>query len=379
MIPFNEIPDKFKPLLQEGEKVLHFFENPEKKVFQNNWLMPFIILGIVVSFLLLPPEIPIPVLFLFIFWMVLIFATGNNKKMDFIITDQRIIRGSHEKNRTITHFKNIYGFHVENEKLYYSISFPFRQSPQELHAHYSISPKISPYALKNDIVDHWFSKSPYKNINRVFEKWAFKYDLEFIPFTPFGKDPLRIYGKINGKNFEFKLHGLQTMERMSIHFSCLNETKNYLYIRPEGFGDGIGKKLGAEDIQIGDASFDKHFIIRSNNKDFLHTILDDEMTRGIRQALKGYGGTILLGTEEKEFASTQIKKKPKDNLDILDAHLLGEKEIEEERNRIPDFISPFSYKSDYISTFKNISLAVQHVEFILNMMMKLSQKIEDYN
>lgn len=68
-----------------------------------------------------------------------------------------------------------------------------------------------------------------------------------------------------------------TYTRMRAPFINLNNF--YFRVYRSGFFSEIGKKLGMEDIEIGYEKFDQDFIIKSNNKEKVKQLFQDENVR----------------------------------------------------------------------------------------------------
>jgi len=65
--------------------------------------------------------------------------------------------------------------------------------------------------------------------------------------------------------------------KISYSFDSVNFNEFLIY--PEDLTDKIGKLFGIKEIEIGDSTFDRNFIIRGNNESFIKKLLNEEMKR----------------------------------------------------------------------------------------------------
>jgi hypothetical protein len=97
------------------------------------------------------------------------------------------------------------------------------------------------------------------------------------------------------------------------------------YVNPEGFRftiyrksvfSGLGKMLGMQDIEIGDAAFDEAFIIKSNTEPRVQHLFSDVRLRALVQAQP----TIMLQVKDSEG---WFGPKFPDNVDELHFQVVG--------------------------------------------------------
>lgn len=69
----------------------------------------------------------------------------------------------------------------------------------------------------------------------------------------------------------------------------------------EGFFSKIGKKLGMEDVQVGDPRFDKDFIVKCSDPDFIRAALLPEIKERFYQAYETHGAIGVLKLEKNEL------------------------------------------------------------------------------
>ncbi len=374
MITVQDIPEIFRDKINDDEKIIQFYEEKEHSI-KWTYIFPYIVFVFLILFFVLSFHIAIASI---VAHFVLIFIFGsifrNIKKDSYVITEERILKLIGNNQIKIIPFSKIYSFAIMSDRLYFKLSFPYSNNIENQNSYNSLHPPYSPYRLKEEIFDYWVKKYPYHSMNAPFKEIAEKYNLKFTPIS-LTESKIMLEGDLRGRNFKFILDGIRGLKKIKIEYSVLNEEKNYLYLRPEGLGDGIGKVLGGQDIKIGDSAFDKKFIIRSNNESFLYSILDEDMKYKINDALKYIKGSFILGIEEKEIK----KNKPKinDTEDILDVHLL--RNIEDEVKRIPNLYSPIVFKSLHLESLLNEKLIIKNVVEVLETFISLSQKLEDYN
>lgn len=74
--------------------------------------------------------------------------------------------------------------------------------------------------------------------------------------------------------------------RESIYFKVsTGDKKFYLHLYPEDFRSDVFRLMGVADVVVGDESFDKAFVIRTNNKDLVKRILSPQIRAALVQRL----------------------------------------------------------------------------------------------
>ena len=106
--------------------------------------------------------------------------------------------------------------------------------------------------------------------------------LRFIktPLSVVSPDPnnaLKIYHFTRGS-------GKNSTTYAAIQFSNLNTKELKCEIYEQGLLSKIGKTLGMQDIPVGNAKFDERFIIKSDDQNFIRTILLPEIQERILEA-----------------------------------------------------------------------------------------------
>lgn len=134
-------------------------------------------------------------------------------------------------------------------------------------------------------------------------------------------------GKIENLDSNIEIKGMLPVESFLIKIEGLpNFEDNSLRIRlDEDYT--LLQKTRIQDLEIGDEEVDKPYILESNDLHFLQTILTEEIRILLKKQLGNFNGIIEFGTYRKSKKSKRIKTKfrnPKDNLDVLDAHLVEE-------------------------------------------------------
>ncbi len=371
----NQTPKHFTEMLREGEKIIHSHSPEKKSNALNLGILIFFILSIIICAIFISGIAATVISSVFFFWIFINIIAASNRAKDYAITTDRILIGDNPAVLQVIPFNKIYDLHVESGFISFINNFPFNTTPNGIGQYPKIQTHISPYTIKKDILEHWSKKSAYQTINNRFEKLANKYGLDFHPFHYKNNKGIKMTGKINQQSFSFHFQILNSFKELEITTTCINEENNFLFIRPEGFGDGMAKKVGMQDEEIGDRLFDSKFILQSDNSKFLNAILDKETKPLIRAGMKYINGRISFGeslSKNKKKITTDIYEH-----DILDAHLLGEEK--EKRDRTPGLTSLLVYKSKNMEHLQNPNMVLNHVEMILEMMVNLSTKLKEYN
>lgn len=68
----------------------------------------------------------------------------------------------------------------------------------------------------------------------------------------------------------------------------LADTETYLRVTPAGLLSGFNTWLGAQDLQIGDAEFDRDFVIKGNDAEKARLFFQDESLKQLIRALSGF-------------------------------------------------------------------------------------------
>ncbi len=108
-----------------------------------------------------------------------------------------------------------------------------------------------------------------------------------------------ISGLYRGRMAAFSIfvrrHGRSSTTYMRVTTSVQVVSGAYLQLTRQGFLSKVGEALGAQDVQIGDAAFDEHFIVKSRPESFaIDLFYARDMLRQNLQPLKAHGLRITL-------------------------------------------------------------------------------------
>jgi hypothetical protein len=81
------------------------------------------------------------------------------------------------------------------------------------------------------------------------------------------------YSVVGGKSYETEF------TRVRLEFISPDNLR--LRLTKQAFVDNIGKLFGAQDIQIGDKTFDKRFMIKGNDEFKIQTLFSNEIIKGL--------------------------------------------------------------------------------------------------
>ncbi len=378
------IPEKYKKEIQDTEKVIWFEKIKTPEGTKKHAVSIFILAGVallLVSILILINNIEaFGMLFTFLSVIIAMSYVGLNfifTNNTYIATDDRIIhiKEGFSKNKTSYYYKNIYqirlyGFGFGNEIV-------LIQSPSA-NIHFEENQNIpriavsSPHEKLNQIQDAWFSKSPHQNYMKDFENIAKKYHLNFTPFHYSKNNYLKLDGEINGMKTSFSLGKIFMLQTLNISIECPNSKNNYLMMKPETIGTGFQKITGTQDLKVGYPTFDDKFLLQSNDRRFFDTIIDKKIQKQLLISRRSIKGDFIFGQ-----ALVKKKENTKEDLDILDAHLLDPKNRIQKINKGQKNSFSFSCKNLFQESL-NANIILKHSILLFETMIDMAQKIQEY-
>lgn len=125
-----------------------------------------------------------------------------------------------------------------------------------------------------------------------------------IQWLSFLKKPTRVSGDYKGGAIEVwhfsRSSGKSSHPYIGLKLRLDNKRKLSFQFHKEGLFSKIGKTFGMQDVSVGDAQFDKTFIVKSNDPEFIRAALLPEIMEKFYDAFEQHGakGTIKLKGNE---------------------------------------------------------------------------------
>jgi len=127
----------------------------------------------------------------------------------------------------------------------------------------------------------WFFQPTQKE---VWEKIVDKFGGEFIEFDRWSDFALKFKHKTWSVYIDSysRSHGQHTASYTRIRTLIKDQSSLRFRAYLESLGGTIRKKMGMQDIRVGDARFDKQFIVKGNNKKLIREFFtSDEIKKGL--------------------------------------------------------------------------------------------------
>ena len=127
---------------------------------------------------------------------------------------------------------------------------------------------------------------------------------ESIQWLSFIKKPTKVSGTHRGGTLEVwhftRGNGKNSSPYIGMKVGLENRRDLSFKIYKEGFFSKLGKTFGMQDVRVGDAEFDKTFIVKCSDPDFIRTALLPEIIEKFFSAFEQHGakGTIELKGDE---------------------------------------------------------------------------------
>lgn len=126
-----------------------------------------------------------------------------------------------------------------------------------------------------------------------------------IEWLSFIKKPTRVSGDYRGGQLEIwhftRGSGKNSSPYIGMRLGLDNPRGLSFKFHKEGFFSKIGKKLGMEDVQVGDSRFDKEFIVKCSDPDFIRTALLPEIKERFYHAFDEHGAAGTIELREMEL------------------------------------------------------------------------------
>jgi hypothetical protein len=125
-----------------------------------------------------------------------------------------------------------------------------------------------------------------------------------IQWLSFLKKPTRVNGDYRGGTTEIwhfsRGNGKSSSPYIGLKLRLENRRKLSFQFNKEGFFSKIGKTFGMQDVKVGDVEFDKTFIVKCSDPEFIQAALLPEIMEKFHKAFEQLGakGTIKLKDNE---------------------------------------------------------------------------------
>lgn len=388
---FVKRPDKYKRILKKEEKILWSEYVPPSSSFKPLRKVLAVIAFVVFAITLLGifldgnhtevEHIILLILSVFSFLFLIFYKKGATQ---YLATNRRIIIDTNLKSNfevKSVYYRNIFDISDKSPMTtgaVHLVEVPARvlhQTDEQQVAYQRIKTQGDRKELMTKLKGIWLPNSPYQKFNRTLESVAQKHGLDFSPMTveqPF----VGIKGECHGMPVRLVLSGLYDVRRLLIEIECPNEMAHFFSIKQESMGTAIDKITGSKEWKLGEHQFDRKFFLQSNNESFIQEILRGKtFQRSVINAAKYIRWEVKFGTFKK---APPKRKKSKDSVHVLDAHLLGEVPVKPTRIAGEKALLELKSHSFYEKTI-NFDYLAKETARCLEMTLVLAQRLKALN
>ncbi len=222
------------------------------------------------------------------------------------------------------------------------------------------------------IINTWLAGSKHQQIINKFQQYVEKHEgLKLVPFHPLANKDIIVMGKVGNTEIDFRFSSMYQFHTLRFNARCRNPHLFNFKIYPEKGKSSIKKKLGMQDIVVGNDAFDKLYIVQSNNESYIKTLLDERTINSIHNhgKLKGH---ISFG---EDLPKKPVPKPQKESEELLDDQLILQIE---DKNEHHHHISILSYKNEEFKHYGNFTMGIiDHAIRNLDSMIHLTKRIEE--
>ncbi len=137
--------------------------------------------------------------------------------------------------------------------------------------------------------------------------------------NPFSKYYPKIEGILMDRKFSLELYqqgsGKNKRYYTELNFELENKYEYTLTLYKERIWSKLGKLVGMQDIEIGDAPFDKSFIIKSNDDYFATEVLKNQKSKDyFRMILNSMDGSFILDGNNLNYKQLGLIRSDQDRV-----------------------------------------------------------------
>ncbi len=295
-----------------------------------------------------------------------------------IVTSERVIVLS-ENGTTHRKYASIFNISSSNNDKGRMIMFQERVTDKNYDGnsgldtvfHFELVDKLnSPEAIINKLLDE---KGPHKVVKEATLKL-----MEEVGLHQDSNWYMRYNGEIDGMKTAVEVDGLFPIKSVKVLIDCPNYSNNFLVVKEQ-----IDRKI---DVQVGDPEFDNAFIVKSDARDFLETILTEEIKKRMLNCLGQGACTYNFGKTGKVMKDKKIDKSSQfaDDEDVLDFQMLTKTTRKDKPTIVENRKTGTTAQLKFIGTpmdsvQMNVPFLKKYIENCLMSAVQIAKQIKKYN
>lgn len=311
---------------------------------------------------------------LFFIWLNHLYVQWK-KSVSLYVSDERIIRLSHYRGNKIEilELKDLEKVYKKDDG---NIRVESKTGKSIVFKKLDLKPQLEAYEkITTTYVDLGF----YEKIDKQLKSLADKYQLHYYPYYYYTGETI-IKGLYKGNEIEIKINDILPFKDLVINITCANVEGNAFKIYREFLFTKLNKKLGAQDIEVGDEELDEQYLLQSNDPRFLKEMLDEKIVSLLKE-VKPIMGFIEFDKLKKSQRAKTYKTKIKPDKNVLDADLFEKyaKTIAIEPKDIrQDRISKLQTKIFFIKKMEDEQM-LNRIDQMTDLMIQLGNNLSAYN